>query len=428
MIIIGAGFAGLKAARYLSKKPIDVLLIDRNNYHTFTPLLYQVATCGLDPSAVAYPIRSIFRDSPNVNFLLGNVQNINTDAQIVTVDAQATGIRDETYDYLFVATGSDVNYFGNTTIAENSFALRDLGDAITLRNHILRLLEKAAWTQDDSLRESLMTFVVVGGGPTGLETAGALYELYNNVLDTNYDKKDNMQASVILLEAMDDVLAPYPEKLRKSAKKQLEDIGVIVHTNAYVEAVEADYVKLKSGNIINSHTVVWSAGVKANTLGEMLKINLERGGRIPVDRTMQVIGLENVYAAGDIAYLLQPESEEPYPALIPVAQQQGNIVARNILHDIRGENYETFSYFDRGTMATIGRRRAVAWVFNKIQMTGILAWFAWLALHLLVLMGMRNRFQVFLNWVWNYIFYDRSVQIIVEGEKSKQSGKMLSNT
>ena len=425
VVIIGAGFAGLKVARMLANKSVDVLLIDRNNYHTFTPLLYQVATCGLDPSAVAYPIRNIFADAPNVHFLLGDVTDINTTERSITIKTNTNGDRHETYDYLFVAAGSNVNYFGNESVQKNSFSLRDLNDSITIRNHILRLFEKAAWTDDDAKREALMTFVVVGGGPTGLETAGALYELYNNVLDAVYDKDDKMQARVILIEATENVLLPYPEKLRKSAKKQLESLGVEVLTNAFVEEVGSDFVKLKDDTIIRTNTVVWSAGVKGNPLAEMLGIELERS-RIPVKETMEVVGLDNVFAAGDIAYLEQDNTGQGYPGLIPVAQQQGAVVAKNILHDLQSEPYETFSYFDRGSMATIGRRRAVAWAFNKVQLTGFLAWITWLGLHLLVLMGMRNRAQVFLNWVWNYIFYDRSVQIIVEGDRHKYQSEVLS--
>ena len=218
---------------------------------------------------------------------------------------------------------------------------------------------------------------------------------------------------------MDDLLAPYPENLRDSAKKQLQSIGVDVRTGAFVEEVGTDFVKLNDSTVINTHTVVWSAGVQGNTLAEMLNIELERGNQIPIKETMEVIGLENVFAAGDIAYLIEPKTGKPYPGMIPVAQQQGTLAAKNILHDMNGESYETFSYFDRGIMATIGRRRAVAWVFNKIPVTGFLAWIAWLGLHLLVLMGMRNRAQVFLNWVWNYLFYSRSVKIIFEGEKRK---------
>lgn len=419
IVIIGAGFAGLKAAQKLSKHPVEILVIDRNNYHTFTPLLYQVATCGLDPSAVAYPIRSIFAYKPNVRFLLGDVIGIDYENQSVRVQTKGNGIRQESYDYLFIAAGSKTNYFQNKEIERNTFGLRDLDDALTIRNHVLRLFEKAAWTDDDEKRDALMSLVVVGGGATGLETAGALYELYNKIIDKEYDKDHRMQARVILLEAADKLLLPYPDKLRVSAQKQLESLGVEVRTGAAVDEVGSDYIKLKNGELIKTHTIVWATGVIANPLAELLNIELARGGRIPVEETMQVIGREHIFAAGDIAYLLQADGKTAYPGLIPVAQQEAELVAKNILHDMKGESLERFQYFDKGTMATIGRSRAVAYVFNKIQLTGYIAWVAWLFLHLIELLGMRNRAQVFLNWVWEYFFYDRSVRIIVEGEKQK---------
>lgn len=423
IVIIGAGFAGLKAAQELAKQSFDIILIDRNNYHTFTPLLYQVATCGLDPSSVAYPIRSIFANDLNIHFLMGDVTGIDYKEQFVTVQTNSNGERQERYDYLFIAAGSKTNYFNNANIEYNTFGLRDLDDALTLRNHILRLFEKAAWTDDDSKRDALMTLVVVGGGATGLETAGALHELYNNVLDKEYDKNNNMQARVILLEAADNLLVPYPDSLRNSAKKQLESLGVEVRISAFVDEVSSDYIKLKNGEVIPTYTIVWATGVVGSPLAKLLDVELARGGRIPVELTMKIIGRENIFAAGDIAYLLKPDSDLAYPGLIPVAQQQAALVAKNIIHDTKGESLENFTYFDKGTMATIGRRRAVAWVYNRVQLTGFFAWIAWLLLHLIELLGMRNRVQVFLNWIWDYLFYDRSVRIIVEGEKQKYAKK-----
>lgn len=423
VIIIGAGFAGLKTARKLSKQDVDVLLIDRNNYHTFTPLLYQVATCGLDPSSVAYPVRSIIAKSPNVNFMMGEVTAIDTDNKVISVQTKTNGIREESYDFLHIAAGSKTNFFGNKSISDNSFALRDLDDALLMRNHIVRLFEKAAWTEDKDKQDALMTLVVVGGGPTGLETAGSLYELYNDVLDKEFPGRLN--ARVILLEAADNVLLPYPPRLQKSAQKQLEGMGVEVKTSAFVEEVGRDFVKLKDGEVIKTYTVVWSAGVKANPLAEMLNVELQRGGKIPVKPTMEVIGLNDVYAAGDIAFLENPKDGRPYPGLIPVAQQQGAVVADNILHTMADEPLDTFKYFDRGSMATIGRSRAVAWVFNKIPMSGFFAWIAWLALHLMVMLGMRNRIVVFVGWIWDYIFYNRTVRLILEEEKLSTKAQQL---
>lgn len=421
VVIVGAGFAGLEAAKMLGRQRVDVVLIDRNNYHTFTPLLYQVATCGLDPSSVAYPVRSIFRKYKNVRFLLGDVVGVNTDEKFVTVNTRTSGTRDEHYDYLFVAAGSKTNYFGDDSIQAHSFGLRDMDDAISIRDHVLKLFEKAAWTMDSELQTALMTMVVVGGGPTGLETAGALYELYNHVLDREYDKYDAKltKARVILVEAMDQVLAPYPERLRISAQKQLEEIGVEVYTGAFVEEVGSNYLTLRDGTRIDTYTIVWATGVLGETLADMLGVELQRGARIPVEPTMQVTGLGSVYAAGDIAYLIQPETERPYPGMIPVAQQQGRLVAKNIMADIQFDNLEEFEYFDRGIMATIGRNHAVAYVFNRIQMTGFIAWVAWLVLHLITLIGFRNRLLTLVTWTWNYIFYDRSVRLIVNKTDEK---------
>jgi NADH:ubiquinone reductase (H+-translocating) len=418
VVIIGAGFAGLRAAKMLTKHDVDVVLIDRNNYHTFKPLIYQVATCGLDPSAVAYPIRSIFREKKNVKFLLGEVTAIDTDAQLVTVKSNGSMIRDEHYDYLFVAAGAKTNYFGSDEIEEHSFGMNDLNDAIRLRHHILRLLEKATWTDDEKLHSAMMTLVVVGGGATGLETAGALYELYNSVLHQEYGKEMNLDVNVILLEAAEEVLPPYPDNLRRSANKQLSSIGVEVRTGAFVDEVGQNYLRLRDGTVIHTHTIVWATGVTASPLAEMLDVELHRGGRIPTTHKMQVIGCDNVFAAGDITYLENPKTGKPYPGVIPVAQQQGATVAKNLINTIKGEPLEDFSYFDRGSMATIGRRRAVAWVFNRFSLTGYFAWAAWLSVHLLVLLGMRNRFQVFLNWTWEYFAYDRSVRLIIEGNQS----------
>lgn len=418
VVIIGAGFAGIRVARRLSKEAVEIILIDRNNYHTFTPLLYQVATCALDPSAVSYPVREIFEGQQNVRFLLGTVTEIDYTGQMVTVQTDGNGTRQQAYDYLFVAVGSETNFFGKEQIERNAFGLRDMNDALKLRHHVLRLFEVAAWTEDDAKREELMTFVVVGGGPTGLETAGSLHELYNRIVDEQYDKDDNMVARVILLEALDNILLPYPDNLQDSARKQLESLGVEVKTGAFVEEVGRDFVRLKGGEEIPTHTVIWATGIQGTPLVKQLDVDLAKGGKIPVRTTMQVIGRENIYAAGDISYLAYADRDEPYPALIPVAQQQADYVAKNIMHQIRGEALEDFRYFDRGIMATIGRSRAVAWVFNRIPLTGFLAWIAWLGLHLITLMGMRNRFQVFLNWVGEYIFYDRSVQLILDEAKS----------
>lgn len=415
VVIIGAGFAGLNTAQTLANQPdIDVLLIDRNNYHTFTPLLYQVATSGLDPSSIAYPIRSIFHDKDNVHCLMGEVRAINHADKNVTVHT-ANGERVESYDYLVLATGSVTNFFGITSLEKYAFEVKSLGKAVEMREHILRLFEQAAWTDDIEKQSELLTMVVVGGGPTGIETAGAMFELYSYVLKQEYDDRQDLKARVILIEAMDKLLLPYPERLQESAEKQLAELGVEVMTNAMVEDAGEDFIKLKDGQIIKTRTIVWSAGVKTSPLAMMLDVTLAKAGRVPVEPTMEVSDRDDIYVAGDMAYLEDPNGD-PYPMLIPVANQQGKLVARNIINRLNNRPQYIFTYNDRGIMATIGRTRAVAWIFYRVQLTGFLAWLGWLFLHLIMLMGFRNRISAFLSWVWNYFTYDRSVRIILNNK------------
>ena len=423
VVIIGVGFGGLYAAKALAGKPVDVLLIDRQNFHTCTPLLYQVATCGLDPSEIAYPVRSIFYDSPNIDFLMGEVLEIDYKRQqvLVVTDEQR---REESYDYLIVAAGSVTNYFGNESLAQHGFSLKDLSDAVFLRNHILSLFEKASWADDPAYREALMTIVVVGGGPTGLETAGALHELYNHVLRKEYRQDPEAGAKVYLVEALDKLLLPFPSDLQRSAQKQLESLGVTVILNSPVSEVTENQVILRDGRVIPTYTLVWAAGVKGSPLAEMLDVELQKGARVPVKPTMEVIGRNRVYVVGDMAYL-EDASGQPYPMLIPAAKQQGKLAAENILRRSVGGPEQHFVYYDRGIMATIGRSRAVAWIFNRIQLTGYIAWLAWLVLHLLWLLGFRNRLNVLVNWTWNYLTYDRSVRIILQPHRLRQAKAAL---
>ncbi|HWN68253.1 MAG TPA: NAD(P)/FAD-dependent oxidoreductase [Haliangium sp.] len=411
VVIVGAGFGGLYAARTLANQDVDVLLIDRENFHTFTPLLYQVATSALDPSEIAYPVRTIFHKNRNIRFLWGEVSSIDRERKHVLVDARGT-FREEPYDYLILAAGSVTNFFGNQEAAEVSFELKALPDAVVLRNHILKLFERAAWAEDAATRDRLTTMVVVGGGATGLETAGALYELYNDVLAREFPD-ERLKTRVILIEASDRLLAPYPEKLQQAALRQVESIGVEVIFGNPVVAASPTEVTLKDGTVIPTNTLVWAAGVAASPLGERLGVKLGWQRRVPVKPTLEVIGCEDIYVVGDMAYLEDPHGK-PYPGVIQVAKQQSIRAAQNILCRLSGEPQAEFVYQDLGTMATIGRSRAVAWLFNRIPLSGFLAWMAWVLLHLVMLMGFRNRLNVFVNWMWNYFTYDRSVRIILE--------------
>lgn len=411
VIIVGAGFGGLFAARKLAGKDVNVLLVDRNNYHTFTPLIYQVATCALDASEVAYPVRSIFYKNENINFLLGEVTHVDYTKKRVTIEKDSR-VREEAFDYLILSPGSIPTYFRNDHFSQYAFELNSLENSVLLRNHVLKLFERAAWTTDFSLRDAMTTIVVVGGGPTGLETAGAIYELYNHVLDKEF-RGSHMRARVILVEMQNNLLNPYPDKLQQSALKQLKSLGVEVMLGRRVDNIDETSVTLDDGSIIPTHTLVWSAGVKASPLAEMLEVELARAGRVPVHPTMEVIGRKNIFVIGDMAYL-EDEDGNPYPMLIPVAQQQATLATKNILRDTKGEEMEEFSYSDRGIMATIGRRRAVAWIFKRFTISGYPAWVAWLGLHLVTLLGFRNRVRVLISWIWNYFTYDRSVRLILE--------------
>lgn len=411
VVIVGAGFGGLFAAKELAGKEVEVVLIDKNNFHTFTPLLYQVATSALDPSEIAYPVRGIFRNEPNVKFLLGTVTDIDTTGKQVTVKNEGN-VYEEQYDYLILASGSTPSYFGNEKFQERAIELRTLRDAVDLRNHVLSLFERAVWEQDEKEIEALMTLVVVGGGPTGLETAGAIYELYNHVLDNEY-AQGKMKARVILVERQPDLLGEYPDRLKKRAKEQLESLGVEVMVGSPVVDVRKGEIELENGTVIPSHTLVWLAGVKGSPLGKKLGVELAQGDRVRVDGELGVIGVEGVYAVGDMIYL-EDENGKAYPQMIPPAQQQAKIAARNVLREISGGELEKFKYKDPGAMATIGRSRAVAFLYNRLQFSGYLAWLVWLVFHLMTLLGFRNRLNVFVNWVWNYFTYDRSVRIILQ--------------
>lgn len=417
IIIIGAGFGGLYAAQTLVNQPVDVLLIDRQNFHTFTPLLYQVATCGLDPSEIAYPVRQIFYDKSNVSFLMGDVVAIDLDERHVTVKVNGSTQR-EAYDYLIVSAGSATNYFGKDEWAQHTFGLKSLGEAVLLRNHVLKLFERAAWAEDVAYREALTTMVVVGGGATGLETAGALHELYNHVLRNEYRQAEGVTAKVILIEATDRLLAAFPEPLQQSALQQLRSLGVEVILSNPVAEITPDHVTLNDGRVIPTHTLVWAAGVKASPMGSMLGVPLQRGGRVAVKPTMELIDRDHVYVVGDMAYLEDADGH-PYTQTIPVAKQEGKLAASNILRRATGQPEADFVFHDRGIMATIGRSRAVAWLYNRVPLTGWFAWVAWLFLHLIWLLGFRNRLNVLVNWVWNYLTYDRSVRLILEPRASQ---------
>ncbi|HEX6387047.1 MAG TPA: NAD(P)/FAD-dependent oxidoreductase [Anaerolineae bacterium] len=415
VVIVGAGFGGLWAAKALTGAPVDVLLVDQHNYHTFLPLLYQVGSAELEPGYIAHPIRMILRRRKNVRFLLAKVSSVDVAARAV----KTTGHNHETtrtipYDYLILATGSVSRYFGIPGAAKYAFNLKTMEDGIELRNHILQRFEKAWLEPDEARRRLLLTFTVVGGGPTGVEYAGALSELVYGPLAKDFRGMNIGEVRIILLEALDRLLAAMPEKLGRYAVERLEQKKVEVRLGATVSEVAPECVYLKDGTAIPTTTVIWTAGVGGEDVARQSGLPTLRNGTVPVLPTLQVANHPEVYVIGDLA-AFEEEDDSYLPMLAPVAIQQGERAAKNIRRQVTGQEPLPFKYRDRGTMATIGRSAAVADIAG-FAFTGFFAWIIWLVIHLAELIGFRNRLVVLVNWAWTYIFYERVVRLILPGE------------
>jgi NADH:quinone reductase (non-electrogenic) len=406
VVIVGAGFAGLRAARALRKADVDVTLVDRHNYQTFQPLLYQVATAGLNAADVAFPVRGILRRYGNVRFRMASV--VGMDAGVLRLDDGDV----LPFDHLIVAGGARAAYFGVPGAAEHAFPLYALTDAIRLRNHTLRCFESAD-AHPERIADGALTFVVVGAGPTGVEMAGALAELFDGVLRKDFPATDATRARVILVEMQDAVLPPFTERSQRHALEALRARGVDVRFGAKVQQVDPGSITLVDGEQIPTRTVIWAAGVQSAKVAEWLGAEQTRGGRIVVDRSLAVPGRDNVFAAGDIAAAVALDGSL-YPQLGAVAIQTGEHAARQVLRRIRGQELEPFVYRNKGIMATIGRRSAVAELSFGVRLSGTLGWFAWLFLHLLLLVGFRNRLSVLLNWAWSYVARERGPRLILE--------------
>lgn len=417
VVVVGAGFGGLTAARaFGGHDEVEVLVLDRNNYHGFWPLLYQVATAGLEPSSIAYPVRAILRKYRNVEFQMAEVRGVDFERKQVLADGAQVS-----YDYLVLAAGSANNYFGNEALAEETIGLKDIDDAEALRNKVLCVFEAAAREQDPARQQALMTFVIVGGGPTGVELAGAFAELIHHVLRKDFPMLDVSQARVILVEALDQLLLTFPPNLQEAARRRLEQMGVQVMFGKPVASVDDGVVAFKDGSSLAASTVVWTAGVKAAELAEALDVPRARGGRVKVTPTLNLPERPEVFVVGDMAYLEGYQDGNPYPMVAPVAIQQGQQAAKNILALAEGREPRPFRYRDRGQLATIGRRAAVMDAFG-LRLSGLLAWFGWLFVHLIQLIGFRNRLVVLINWAYNYIAYERAVRIITEPRVRPEAG------
>ncbi len=404
VVIVGAGFGGLWAARMLAKSPVDVLLIDRNNYHTFYPLLYQVGAAELEPEDIAYPIRSIFHKAPNVQFVLADVERIDFNSRVVY-----WGGHSSQYDYLILATGSAPHFFGIEGAPENTLPLRTLEQGVLVRNHILAQFEQAVHEQDSRRRQAMLTFVIVGGGPTGVEFSGALAELVFGPLRKDYPGLDFGEVRIVLLEAGDTVLHGMDEKLRRYAVKRLREMGVELRLGTVATKVTQEAIHLKDGGLIPTSTVVWTAGVRGSTVSGAPGMSTNKRGQVSVLPTLQLPHHPEVYVVGDSAFLEQ--DGKPLPMVAPVAMQEG-AAGRNILRQVKGQAPEPFRYKDMGTLAVIGRNSAAAHL-GRFNFTGVPAWWLWLGFHIFKLIGFRNRLTVLVNWAWAYLLYEGAIRLIL---------------
>lgn len=408
VVIIGAGFGGLWAARTLARGSVDVLVIDRNNYHTFLALLYQVAAAELEAEDIAYPVRSIFWKLPNVDFTLAHARRIDLQNRIIETDGEAIS-----YDYLILATGSITYSFGLPGVEENAYCLKTLEEAVALKNHIICCFEAAAREEDKTKRESLLTFVIVGGGATGVEYAGALAELIHGPLVKDYRSIDFHSVRIILLEAADGLVANMPQSIRAYTLEKLQKMGVEVRLGAKVREVTPNAVLISGQDNITTQTVVWTAGVKGEPLAELSGVSTGRDGRVPVQDTLQVPDHPEIYVIGDLASI--KEDNRVLPMVAQVAIQSGITAAQNILRQIAGQAPQPFRYHDRGSMITIGRKSAGVAIGTSTY-TGFVAWIIWLVIHLFNLIGFRNRMMVLINWAWDYLLYERAVRFVFPSE------------
>jgi NADH dehydrogenase len=411
VVVVGAGFGGLEATKRLAQlRLVDVLLLDRHNYHLFQPLLYQVATAGLEAEAIAYPVRRIVHHLDHVEFRLANVAAVDLAQRELRTDGGI--IR---YDFLVLAAGSQTNFFGMQELASHAIGLKGLADAEALRNHVLSCFERAAALAPGDERKALLTFVIAGGGPTGVELAGAMAELLDLVVRHDYRglvPKD--EPRLVLVEGGPDLLAMVHPRLRRAAERALRRKGVDVLLSTQVKGYDGQTVALATRDPIAARTLAWATGVRAAGLADATGLAQARGARLAVEPTLRLPGQAEAYAIGDIAYLEQ--DGRPLPQLAPVAIQQAACAAENIARTLQGLQPRAFRYRDKGTLATIGRNAAVA-QFGPLQFSGFPAWFLWLTVHIVLLIGFRNRLIVLINWAWNYFSYDRALRLITGSER-----------
>lgn len=414
IVIIGGGFAGIALAKKLSKQEVQVVLLDKNNYHNFQPLLYQVSTGGLEPDSIAYPIRKILKDFPNFHFRLAYVTEIDTKNNQVITD-----IGNLKFDYLVVASGSKTNYFGNTDVEKYSMAMKTIPQSLNLRSLILENFEEALLTSDLNERNALMNFVIVGGGPTGVELAGALAEIKKGILPKDYPDLDTRSVQINVIQASDSILKGMSDKASQKAEDFLEKLGVHVWKNIRVTNYDGKIVTTNTDLTFNTATVIWAAGVKGATIKGLDAENfITRGNRLLVNQFNQVKGFKHIFAIGDIACMTNNDFPNGLPMMAQPAIQQGKQLGNNLLKLLKNKPMNPFVYKDKGAMATIGRNKAVV-DLPKFKFQGVFAWYVWMFVHLFFLIGFRNRMVVFINWVYNYVRFDREARLIIRPFKKK---------
>lgn len=412
LVIIGAGFAGLRLAKALKNKELEIWLIDKNNYHQFPPLLYQIATAGLEPSSIAFPLRKVFQSKKNVHIRCAEVTSVDTTNKTVI-----TSIGSLPYHYLVIATGATTNFFGNNMIEQNALPMKSVSEALYIRNRILENFEEALITTD-SERKALLNIVIVGGGPTGVEVSGALAEMKRHILPKDYPEIDFKLMNIYLVEAGAKTLAAFSEEASKKSKEYLEKLGVIVHTSTQVMSYNGREVELSTGKTILTRNLIWAAGIKGNNLGGLPPTTVARGNRITVNHFNQVTGFDNIFAIGDIAYMVTDKYPNGHPQVATVANTQADALKKNLLLLIEGKPMRPYEYKDKGSMATVGRGLAVVDLpYAKFQ--GFFAWLFWMFLHLMLILGVKNKLFVFVNWVWSYFSFDQSLRLIIKPWKSK---------
>ena len=414
VVIIGGGFAGLAAAKGLEEQELQVVLIDKHNYHTFQPLLYQVATGGLEPDSIAFPLRKRFNDVENFYFRLAEVLNINAEKNYIE-----TSIGDLEYDQLIIATGSTTNFFGNTNIKKYAMEMKSVPQALNIRSLVLENFEEALLATSLEKRLALMNFVIVGGGPTGVELAGALAEMKKGILPKDYPDLDIRQMKINLIQSSGELLKGMSSKASEKAEDFLIKLGVDVWKNLRVLDYDGETVTTNGADHFKAETLIWAAGVKGKSIkGLQEECLIERANRFKVNEYNKVEGYKNIFAIGDVACMQTKNYEKGHPMMAQPAIQQGKFLAKNIIADLHNKPLKSFIYKDRGSMATIGRNKAVV-DLPKWKFQGVFAWFVWMFVHLFSLIGFRNKAVVFFNWLYNYIRFDRETRLIIRPFKQK---------